>query len=191
LNPARKYNIIVIGASAGGLNALSFILPALPRNYPIPIAVVQHRVRDQGELLEEVLQEKCRVKIKQADEKETLKSGLVYVAPPDYHLMIESAGTFSLASDEPVHYSRPSVDVLFETTAAVYQDRAIGILLTGANGDGAAGLAAIHKAGGLTIVQDPREALWPQMPAAGIGAGGAALILTLTDIRELLLKIGK
>ncbi|MEI9955467.1 MAG: chemotaxis protein CheB [Ferruginibacter sp.] len=136
---SKKYGAIVIGTSAGGLYALSFILKRLPASYPVPIIVVQHRAKDQKDLLEEVLQTKCRITIKQADEKEKIESGFVYIAPADYHLLVEADKTFSLSSDELVHYSRPSIDVLFETAAITYTDSLVGIILTGANNDGARG----------------------------------------------------
>src|SRR5207244_3342963 len=110
--------------------------------------VVQHRARDQKYLLEEVLQSKCKIKIKQADEKENIQSGFVYIAPPDYHLLVEADKTFSLSSDEQVRYSRPSIDVLFETAAVVFKDTLVAIILTGANNDGSAGIVEVKKYGG-------------------------------------------
>jgi two-component system chemotaxis response regulator CheB len=183
------YKSIVIGTSAGGLYALSFILESLPSGYPIPIIIVQHRSKDQRDLLEEILQSKSRVRIKQADEKEKIRSGIVYFAPPDYHLLIERDEIFSLSSDERVRYSRPSIDVLFETAAIVYKETLIGIVLTGANNDGAAGLVAIKRSGGLTIVQDPADAQYPYMPASAIEAKGVMRIMTLAQIKDFLLTL--
>src|SRR5690349_19703498 len=151
----RKYDAIVIGASAGGLHALISILTPLPSNYPIPVIVVQHRAKDERSLLEEVMQHKCHIGIKQADEKEKIQHGFVYFAPPNYHLLVEGNGTFSLSYDAPVNYSRPSIDVLFETAADVYKEWLLGIILTGANKDGAEGMKRIKALGGTTIAQQP------------------------------------
>jgi two-component system chemotaxis response regulator CheB len=144
-----NYDAVVIGVSAGGLFALSGILEELPVDFPVPVIVIQHRSKDEGALLEEVLQSKCRIRIKQADEKEKIERGVVYFAPSDYHLLIEKNRSFSLSCEAPVNFSRPSIDVLFETAAGAYEDKLIGIILTGANKDGAAGIQAIKKRGGL------------------------------------------
>lgn len=178
-----------MGASAGGLYALSSILKQLPPDYPIPVVVVQHRSKDQRDLFEDVLQSKCKIKIKQADEKEKIKGGYVYIAPPDYHLLIENDMTFSLSSDELVLYSRPSINVLFESAAIVYQDKLAGIILTGANNDGASGISMIKKYGGLTIAQAPAEAQFPFMPDASIKTKNIKHIWTLLEIQNFLLKI--
>lgn len=189
MSTEKKYKAIVIGASAGGLFALSTILEKLPFDYPLPIVVAQHRSKDPGDLLEEVLQSKSKIKIKQADEKEKIEGGYVYVAPPDYHLLVESNKTFSLTSDELVRFSRPSIDVLFETAARVYKDTLIGIILTGANNDGASGIEAVKQYGGLTIAQKPDDALFPFMPAASIETKKIKHIWTLSEIQGFLLKI--
>jgi two-component system chemotaxis response regulator CheB len=189
MDAARQHKVIVIGASAGGLSALSFILGELPLNYPVPIIIVQHRSKDQRELLEEVLQSKCTIKIKQADEKEKIGPGIVYIAPPDYHLLIEGDFTFSLSSDEPVHFSRPSIDVLFESAANVYKRGLTGIILTGANKDGATGIATINSMGGITIAQDPAEAQYSLMPAAAIETQKIKYIWPLAQIKSYLLKL--
>jgi two-component system chemotaxis response regulator CheB len=183
-----KYKAVVIGTSAGGLIALSILLEKLPFNYPIPVIIVQHRSKEPRELLEEILQNKCSMKIKQADEKEKIESGFIYIAPPDYHLLIENDFTFSLAADEAVHYSRPSIDVLFESAASVYKTHLVGIILTGANSDGAKGISTIAQNGGLTIAQRPDEALFPAMPQASIETKSVALIFTLSEIQSFLLN---
>lgn len=182
-----KYKAIVIGTSAGGLLALSTILQALPVNYPIPLVVVQHRTKDQKTLLEEILQQKSKLTVIQADEKEVIKAGFVFIAPPDYHLLVESDHSFSLSSEEPVQYSRPSIDVLFESAADAFRETLVGIILTGSNTDGAAGIAAINNHGGLTIAQDPAEARYPEMPIAAI-KNGAAYIYSLSEIITFLLN---
>ncbi len=185
----RKYKAIVLGASAGGLHALSFLLKQLPPGYPIPLLIVQHRSKDQRDLFEEVLQNKCKIKIKQADEKEMIQEGCVYTAPPDYHLLVENDRTFSLSADDLVLYSRPSIDVLFESAAVVYRDKLIGIILTGANSDGASGISMIKKYGGLTIAQSPAEAEFPFMPNASIQTQSIQHIWTLLEIQQFLLKL--
>jgi two-component system chemotaxis response regulator CheB len=189
VNTGITYEAIVIGTSAGGLFALATLLKEIPKDYFIPIIVVQHRAKDPKDLLEEVLQNKCAIHIQQANEKEKITGGTVYIAPPDYHLLIENDRTFSLSSDELVNYSRPSIDVLFESATAVYQNKLVGIILTGANHDGTHGLTAIKKNGGLTIVQDPLEAQFPVMPAAAIHGEGVQHIWRLSDIQLFLLKI--
>ena len=185
----RKYQAIAIGASAGGLHALSFLFEQLPAEYPIPVMVIQHRAKDQKELLEEVLQNKCTITIKQADEKERIKRGIIYIAPPGYHLLVEQDLTFSLSADEYVIKSKPSIDVLFETAAEVFREKLIGVILTGANHDGALGMATIKRYGGLTIAQRPDEAPYPQMPQAAIDQGGVDHIWTLKEIREFLYQL--
>jgi two-component system, chemotaxis family, protein-glutamate methylesterase/glutaminase len=186
----RKYEAIVAGTSAGGLYALTTLFRELPPDYPVPIIVVQHRAKDQRELLEEVLQSKCRIRIKQADEKEPIEPGRIYIAPPDYHLLVENDKTFSLTADEHVRYSRPSIDVLFESAAKVYKSSLAGIVLTGANNDGSAGAVAINKYGGLVIAQDPKEALYPYMPGAAITTKAVTHVWTLAEIFNFLLKTG-
>ena len=189
MNNEPTYEAIVIGTSAGGLAALFSILRILPSNYFIPIIIVQHRAKDPKDLLEEVLQSKCMIKIEQANEKESILAGKVYLAPPDYHLLIESDRSFSLSSDEPVQYSRPSIDVLFESASLAYHSKLIGIVLTGANSDGSMGLTAIQKSGGFVIVQDPEEAMFQAMPTAAIKATNTDHIWSLTAIQNFLLTI--
>lgn len=185
----NKYRAIVIGTSAGGLFALSQILQILPANYAVPILIVQHRSKDQKELLEELLQGKCKIKIKQADEKEQIQQGHVYIAPPDYHLLIETDESLSLSSDGPVSYSRPSIDVLFETAAIVFKEKLVAIILTGANHDGAAGIKKVKHYKGLTIAQNPGDAHFPFMPKASIETGKIDQVLTLNEIQNFLLKL--
>ena len=183
----NEFDAIVIGASAGGLYTLTSILQPLPASYRVPIIVVQHRAKDERSLLEEVLQLKCSIKIKQADEKEVIQRGFVYFAPPDYHLLIESNGTFSLSYDARVNYSRPSIDVLFETAAAVFKQRLLGIILTGANKDGALGMKKIRALGGTTIAQQPETADYREMPTAAISTGAIQHVLTPEAIGNFLL----
>ena len=181
-----RYNAIVMGTSAGGLHALLELLSALPADYSLPLIIVQHRSKSENTLLEEILQKKSLLNVKQADEKEIIEAGTVYIAPPDYHLMVEINETFSLSSDEPVHFSRPSIDVLFRSAAEVYNKALIGIILTGANKDGADGLKAIHQQGGYTIAQEPSDAAYGVMPLAAIRTGVVDAVLSLTEIIRFL-----
>lgn len=190
LTTGRQYKAIVMGTSAGGLFVLFDLLKHLPVDYPLPIIIVQHRSKDQRDLLEEVLQNRCRIHIHQAEEKESIIAGNVYIAPPDYHLLIENDFTLSLSDDEPVKYSRPSIDVLFESAAFAYGPELVGIILTGANSDGAAGLAMIRNKGGLTIAQDPKEAAFPMMPESAIKKG-VDHIWTIEAISSFLSEQGK
>ena len=188
---ALNYEAIVIGTSAGGFMALSTLLENIPADYRLPIIVVQHRAKDSHELFEEVLQRKCNIKIKQSDEKEKIHSGNVYIAPPDYHLLVEADRTFSLSSESPVQFSRPSIDVLFESAALVYQKKLVGIILTGSNHDGAAGITTIRRMGGLTIAQDPAEAQYSLMTQASIDTNSVNHIWSLAEIRDFLEKLGE
>ena len=182
----RVFQALVIGASAGGLHALSTLLEKLPSDYILPIIIVQHRSKDHKELLEEVIQSKCRLIVKQADEKERICTGYVYIAPPDYHLLVEQDKTFSLTSDKHVKYSRPSIDLLFETAADAYKEKLIGVILTGANNDGSEGLLYVKNRGGFTIVQEPGTAEYPYMPDASIRLGAAHWITSLEEIATYL-----
>jgi len=183
------FQAVVVGSSAGGLFALTTILEKLPEDYTLPIIIVQHRTKEQGQLLEEILQTKCKLKIKQADEKEKIKPGYVYVAPPNYHLLIEKDKTLSLSSDERIKFSRPSIDVLFETAAYVFQKHLIGIIMTGANSDGTEGMCAIQQLGGLTIAQQPSEAEYRMMPEAAIEAGCVGHVMSLIEIQSFLYNL--
>lgn len=183
------YEAVVIGTSAGGLYALTTILEALPVDFPLPVIIVQHRSREERTLLEEVLKQKCKIKIRQADEKEMIQKGIVYFAPPDYHLLIERDHTFSLSYDERVNYSRPSIDVLFESAAYAYKSNLLAIILTGANHDGAAGIKVVRNLGGTTVAQDLKDALYPAMPRAAIETGGVQFVLSLNEIKAFLLNI--
>lgn len=186
-----KFDAVVIGTSAGGLYALTSIFERLPEHFRLPVIVVQHRSKDERNLLEEVLSQKCIINIRQADEKEAIRPGRIYFAPPDYHLLIERNGTFSLTSDRKVNYSRPSIDVLFETAAVVYKHRLLAVILTGANHDGAAGIKLVKKYGGTTIAQDPATAQFPAMPKAAIDTGAIDYVFHLPEIFQFLYEAGK
>lgn len=180
--------IVVIGASAGAIQALSQILPSLPADFPLPILVVVHVPADRSNFLAPLFQDKCQLAVREADDKEPALGGTVYFAPPDYHLLLEVDGSLSLASDEPVQHSRPSIDVLFESAADAFGADVIGIVLTGANADGAAGLRAIAAAGGTPLVEDPQLAFADAMPDAARKACPSARVLTLDGIAKFLLE---
>ncbi len=173
---------IVIGASVGAIEALSVILPALPRDYPFPVFVVVHVPSDKKSLLADLFIQRCAIEVKEAEDKETIRPSTVYFAPADYHLLVEPDFTLSLSSDEPVLYSRPAVDVLFESAADAYGDSLTGVILTGASSDGANGLRAVCDAGGLGLVQLPETAEGCAMPRAALAARPTATALSLAEI---------
>jgi two-component system, chemotaxis family, protein-glutamate methylesterase/glutaminase len=181
---------IVIGASAGAVQALSTLLPALPANYPFPLLVVVHVPPDRSNALVPLLQKKCRLAVKEAEDKEPVRPGVAYFAPSDYHLLVEKGRTLALSADNLVLYSRPSIDVLFESAAEAYGPAVVGVILTGANDDGAVGLSSICRVGGLALVQDPNEAYAGAMPRAALSACASARCLPLTDITPYLLRLG-
>lgn len=181
---------VVIGASAGAVPALLGILPALPADYPLPVIVVVHVPPDRDNALVDLFGSKSQIVVKEAEDKEAAAPGAVYFAPSNYHLQVERDGTLSLAADAPVHHSRPAIDVLFETAADAFGRHLAGIVLTGANADGAAGLAAVAKAGGITLVEDPEHAYCPTMPAAALQACPDAKVMGLAQIRDYLLELG-
>lgn len=180
--------IVVMGASAGAIQALSRILPGLPAGFPLPILVVVHVPADRSNFLAPLFQAKCALVVREADDKEPAKAGCVYFAPPDYHLLIEAEGTLSLSSEEPVQHSRPSIDVLFESAADAFGPETIGVVLTGGNADGADGLRAIVAAGGTALIEDPASAYTDAMPLAAIKACPSASILSLDAITQFLLE---
>jgi two-component system chemotaxis response regulator CheB len=182
----KQYELIAVGASWGGMQAISTLLDGLRDHTEIAIAIAQHRHPDSGRELRETLQLHTPLHVRDVEDKDTLEPGNVYLAPPDYHVLVERAGTLALSTDERVNYSRPSIDVLFESVADAYGERCIGIVLTGANNDGAAGLRRIKQLGGVAIVQDPRDAERPEMPAAAIAATDAEIVLPLAEIPHFL-----
>jgi two-component system, chemotaxis family, protein-glutamate methylesterase/glutaminase len=177
---------IVIGASAGGVEALNQLLPVLPRNFVTPVLIVVHVRQGQPSLLPGLFAERCALKVIEPFDKDEITRGTVYFAPPGYHMMVESEGgaapSIALSVDPPVRFSRPSVDVLFETAAHAYGERLLGIVLSGANDDGARGARAIHDAGGTCWAQDPRTAAATAMPHAAIQAGAVQHVLPLDDM---------
>jgi len=173
--------IIVMGASAGGLRALETVLGGLPRGFPVPIVAVQHRSRESSDAYADILGRSVKLPVREIEDDDVLRAPGVYLAPPDYHVLIEP-GRMVLSIDDAVSYSRPSIDVLFESAADVFGAKLIGVLLTGANHDGAKGLSRIKQAVGYAIVQDPRTAESPAMPAAGIAAAPVDEVLPLEEI---------
>lgn len=179
---------VAIGASAGAVDALSQILPALPAEFPVPVLIVVHVPPDRRNLLAPLFQAKCRMTVLEAEDKEPALPGTIYFAPPDYHLLVEAEGTLSLSTDAPVLHSRPSIDVLFESAADAYGPALVGVVLTGANNDGAAGLKAIADAGGIALVEDPAHAYADMMPQSALRACPAARVLPLAEIAPCLIR---
>ncbi len=187
MDKKNKYNAIVIGVSAGGFKTMPLIINGLKKNFLLPILIVQHIGADSGQnAYLSKLSSVCDLIVKQADDKEEIKPGYIYLAPPDYHLLIEKNKTLSLNIDEKVHYSRPSIDVLFETAAHAYQDKLLAIILTGASVDGTNGAKVIKKYGGSIIVQNPDEAISSIMPASVINNVDVDKILIIKKINKFL-----
>jgi len=180
---------IVAGGSAGALGVLGSVLPVLPAGFSIPVAVVLHVLPGKPSYLAGVLAARCSLAVKEAEDKELLTPGTIYLAPPNYHLLIEKDHSLSLSVDEPVHYSRPSIDVLFESAADAYGEALAAVLLTGANKDGARGLARIKAAGGTTVVQSPETALMRMMPDAALRLAQPDRVLPPEEIGSFLARL--
>ena len=180
---------VAIGASAGGVEALGELLPALPPESRAAVFVVLHLPRDRPSLLADLFSQKCKVDVREAEDKEPVRPGTIYFAPPNYHLLVDEGPQLALSADELVHHSRPSIDVLFDSAAQVYGEHLLGIILSGANEDGAEGLAAVHDAGGLTVVQEPQTAQSSVMILSALERQPADLVLDLAGIAELLKKL--
>lgn len=181
----RNFDVVALGASAGGLNALSQVLSALPINFPSSIVVVQHLAPGHKSWMAQLLGRSTRLKVKQAEHGEILLPAVVYTAPPDEHLLV-GPGKIQLAHSQLVHFSRPSIDLLFESVAGTYGSRSIGVVLSGSGRDGAAGVRTIKEAGGITIAQLPETAEFRHMPEAAIETGCIDFILPLAEIAEKL-----
>jgi two-component system, chemotaxis family, protein-glutamate methylesterase/glutaminase len=184
---ARTFKLAVIGVSAGGLHAVGTILRGLPADFPVPIVVVQHRAKESTALAS-VLQECTRLRVCEIEDKMPIEAGRVYIAPPDYHVLVED-GYLALSVDAPVTYSRPSIDVLFDSAADELGDGVIGVVLTGANHDGAAGLRSIVRRGGKAIVQSPESAEMSIMPRAALSAVPDAIVVPLSKIATRLTEL--
>ncbi len=187
----NKYEAIVIGVSAGGMDALCSILPLLPEDFPFAVIIVQHMHPDSTGYLATMLNDRCAVEVHEAEEKEEIEPGNVYIAPANYHLLVENDRTLSLSIGAPVNYARPSIDVLFDSAADTYREKLIGMVLTGANDDGSLGLKKIKELGGLAIVQDPLTAEIDSMPKAAIKRVDVDYIISLKEIGPFLANIKK
>lgn len=182
----KCYDAVVIGASTGGLYALERLLARLNADFRLPVLVVQHQHPRSNNFLVTYLNAHCQIPVQEALDKEPICAGVVYIAPPNYHLLVEMDRTLSLASTEKVNYARPSIDELFFTAAEAYRSQVIGVILTGANTDGSQGLRMIKTVGGLAIVQDPATAEAPSMPEAALKATTVDYMLPIEEIGALL-----
>lgn len=183
-----SYEIVVVGTSWGGLHALGALVKALPASFSLPVVIVQHRHRESNHLLSSLLQERTPLNVCEVEDKTPLDPGQVYIAPADYHLLIERE-YFSLSLDAPVRYSRPSIDVTFASAADVYGPGVVGVVLTGANADGARGLRRIADRGGLAVVQDPDSSESRAMPAAALRCVPNAEVLPMPDLARFVASL--
>lgn len=181
----RGIDAVVIGASAGGIEVLSMLLPAIPARCRVSFFIVMHIPRERPSLLPEVFASRCVLPVKEAEDKEPVQAGMVYFAPPDYHMLVDRGPAVALSGDEPVHFSRPSIDVLFDSAADIYGERLMGVILTGANQDGAEGLAAVGRAGGRTVVQEPGSAAVAYLPEAALQQGPVDAVLAVEELQGL------
>lgn len=182
---ALAYDIVVVGTSWGGLAALRTLVGGLPPEYELPIALVQHRHRDADTMLARFLQQHTQLRVCEVEDKQPIEPGRLFVAPANYHMLVEQ-GYFSLSTDAPVRFSRPSIDVALMSAASAYGHRAVGVVLTGANADGAEGLRHIADSGGMAVVQDPASAEVNTMPAAALKAVPTARVFPLDRIAAFL-----
>jgi len=187
--PLLPPRLLVIGASAGGVSALQQVLRALPGGLAIPVLVVLHLPRDRPSRIAELLDPDCALQVREAEDKQPLQPGTVTFAPPDYHLLVEDAQSIALSMDAPVLFSRPAIDPLFESAAAVFAERVLAILLTGASSDGSDGVAAVRAAGGQAWLQCPDDAEASLMPASALQRAGADAVLALPQICECLKEL--
>ena len=183
------YKAVVIGTSYGGLEALKILLPKFDLGFPMPIIIVLHIGDHSNETFINYMNTLCQLHVKEAESNEKIKEGFIYFAPPNYHLLIETNQTFSLTTDEKHNYSRPSIDILFESAAWAYNKNLIGIVLTGSNSDGAAGLKFIIDFGGMTIIQNPCSALAPIMPRTAQKIARPKFRLKLEEIADKLIEL--
>ncbi len=186
-----QFSICVLGASAGGLSALEVILRGLDPEIDVPIIIVQHLSPDSGDAIVNLLKKYSKIELTEPEDKEVLKGNHIYLAPADYHVMIENDKTLSLNLGPKENFCRPAIDVLFETAAEVYFEKTLGVILTGANKDGTKGCLTIKNFSGVVIAQDPTEALISVMPLGAIEAGAADYVLTLKEITKMLNKVLK
>lgn len=182
----KRVDLVVIGASSGGLDMLIKLLKKLPAHYAIPTVAVLHQRPNRSSGVPDMLSKYTHLQVQEPDDKQGIEAGHFYVAPPNYHLLVDSEKVFSLSLDAPVNFCRPSIDMTMESAADVYQDRLVGCVLTGANSDGAEGLSYIKKKGGYILVQDPQEATVDSMPKAAIAAADVDEVLNINQIADRL-----
>ncbi len=182
---AVGYDLVVVGTSWGGLAALRALVGGLPPTFRMAVALVQHRHKDSDHLLRMLLQERTSLEVCEVEDKMPLEHGRIYVAPPDYHTLVEP-GHFSLSTEAPVRFSRPSIDVTFQSAAESYGHRTVGVVLTGANADGSEGLRRISDRGGMALVQDPATAESALMPNAALKAVPRARVMALPELVKFL-----
>lgn len=187
--PQQKPRVVVIGASWGGVEAIIRLLRQIPDHFPAAIVIVQHRHSDAHASFDRSLRRYCTLPVREVEDKDILQSGYIYLAPANYHLLLEQDLSFALCLSQPVFYCRPSIDVTMQSMASVLGNALIGVLLTGANEDGAEGLWAVHGRGGLTIAQDPEEAAAPVMPRSAIERGGVDKVIKLKEIIPYILDV--
>jgi two-component system chemotaxis response regulator CheB len=180
--------VVVVGTSLGGLGALTFLLRALPKEFAVPIVIVQHRAKAEDDAFERLLGAQTALEIVEVNDKDSLEAGCVYIAPADYHLLLDSTG-LALSTAAPTSYARPSIDVLFESAADAHRAGVIGVILTGSNHDGAKGCQRIKARGGIVLVQDPTSAQSSAMPRAAIAAAKVDAVLPLGELCALLVKL--
>lgn len=185
-NDVAKYKVVVIGGSAGSLEVILKILAGIHGPIQQSIVIVVHRKHSSDSILADLLSDKADMPVREVEDKEPVLPATIYIAPPDYHLLFESTSMFALDSSEKMHYSRPSIDVTFESAAEMFGPACVGILLSGANADGAMGLKRIREAGGLAMVQDPATAEVDYMPAQAVKLGAAEMVVEGNKIGEVL-----
>lgn len=188
---SRRIDAIVVGASAGAIEALGHLLPALPADLGVPVVIVVHLPPRRPSLLVSIFETRCALPIREPQDKDPVVAGHIYFAPPDYHLLIEADRTFALSVEEPVNFSRPSIDVLIESAAVVYGARLLALILTGASRDGASGAAQVRRAGGLVAVQDPNSAEAQIMPRAAIESARPQLIGSLPELAAFVVRTAR
>jgi two-component system, chemotaxis family, protein-glutamate methylesterase/glutaminase len=184
--PAERFRIVAIGSSAGGIRALGQVLGALPVGFPVPVVIVQHLDPRHETVIADVLGRRTRLAVKLAERDEVAEPGVVYIAPPNHHLLVGSGGVFALSSSELVHFVRPSVDLLFESVAGAYGDQAIACVLTGSGSDGSMGVSAVKTRNGTVIVQDPDSAEFKGMPEAAVATGAVDFVLPLDEVTDVI-----
>ncbi|MEU0780370.1 chemotaxis protein CheB [Streptomyces sp. NPDC006173] len=182
----EQYAVVAVASSAGGIYALIELLGGLGADFPVPVLVVQHLDRRHRTVIADVLSRRTELAVKLAEADERIEAGTVYIAPPDRHLLAGPEGVLSLSNSELVHFVRPSADLLFESVAGAYGDRAIVCVLTGSGGDGAMGVDAVKSRGGTVIAQDPASAQFRGMPEAAVATGAVDFVLPLEEISELM-----